>query len=482
MSQHDDVLSMEEAIERLKTTRPTFYRWLRAGRIKGHKVGRQWRFYASDLERFLQGESPRIDLPVGVGPLLSTLAVKLADVLPAGDKVPEVSETAAGLWERILLLGIALKAEHLHLENLFIEGESQAVLRCRIDGVLQCLAQFDHRLLNPLIEAVRQQATCAPTHSELLQHGQLVYVSPLQTASRYEVRLQFLKTYSGPALNVQILNTQVQERIRLAQIDLPEPIHDQVLRVLDQGWGLVVASGPSGSGKTTTLYAAMNQIARAERKCFNLQSAPDANLPWVSTLKVNDTPIDVLKALMDSDLDALLMEAPEDPATLQYALRIVLSGHLVMTTMQSQDAVQALRQLRDLSGNAYSVSEALHLLLNQRLVRRLCSHCREQVDLPEDWRLALSELLPKHHLQMPTGQVWQAKGCARCHQGYRGRLQLTEILQFTPDLRQAFLQGEPAAVLRERWFAAGAKSWVADGLARAESGLTSLAEILRAAG
>ncbi len=482
MQSETEVLSMDEAIERLRTTRPTFYRWLRAGQIKGHKVGRQWRFYAEDIERFLQGDAPRIDLPVGVGPLLAELAMCLQAHLPEGTAVPEVPESAEGLWERLLLLAVTLQAEYLHIESLYASpGEPQAVFRCRMDGHLQVITVFDRRLLSPLLEAVRVQAQIGPLAEQSLQTAQISFKSPLDAQFAYEVRMQFLNTQSGPTLQAQVVRAHEQEAMSLEHIALPESALSNLREVLQQGWGLVVASGPSGSGKSTTLYAAMNAVAGPACKSFYVHGGQGLNLPWVNTVAADGQPTEVLKGLLEADLDVLLLSESSDQESLQMLLRMALNGHLIMTSLHAPDAVSALLKLKELSDNPYTVSEALHLLLNHRLVRKLCEHCRVQVPLSEDLRTRLAALLKPLHVSVPTGLVWQASGCSQCQNGYRGRVQLTETLVLSARLRRALFEDADEETIRALWLAEGGQSWIADGLQRAAQGITSLAEVLRVA-
>lgn len=477
----DELLSMEEAIERLRTTRPTFYRWLRSGRIKGLKVGRQWRFYAADVDRFLQGEAPRVDLPVGIGPLLAELALQLED----RDLPPEpVTETADGALTRMLQLATALDAASLHLENVYLApGQQQAVLRARINGLLQTLAEFDRRLLPPLLEAAKLRSHCDPHQHELPQEGQLYYENAAGRA--YELRLLFLPTALGESLSAQLLNRSAAENITLERIALPSAIDAQLRQALQRGWGLIVAAGPTGSGKTTTLYAMLNELAGPHLKIISLEDPIEGFFPWVTSLAVQTRTgqsfAEVLKSAMLADPDVVMLAELREAASLEQALHVALTGHLVLTTLHTPDAVRSLLRLVEVSGNAYSVSEALSLLLNQRLVRRLCPHCRKRGPLPEATRLALQELLHSTG-QTPPAESWQPTGCGHCHAGYRGQLQLTEALSLSPELRRALLAAGEEAELRRIWRAGGSQSWIADGLNRAAIGDTSCEEILRAAG
>jgi type IV pilus assembly protein PilB len=482
--EHEGLLSMDEAIETLRTTRPTFYRWLRSGRIKGHKVGRQWRFYPADIERFLQGESPRIDLPVGIGSLLAELRLLLQEQLDEDVVLPVFAETAEGLWHALLAGVIMLGAESFHVESLYASpGQQEGVLRCRVDGVLQLVSTFDRRLLSPLLEAARLSAHCDPHTNESVQKGQFYFDTPFHALKKHEVRMQFLNSPAGPSLSGQLVSAHTQGALSLADITLPLSIEKQLTTILAQGWGLIVASGPTGSGKSSTLNAAMNHIARPALKSFYVQERGEVQLPWVSPVRLapEESPAQLLKALMESDLDALLLSDVGDRETLQQSLRIALSGHLVMAPLHASDAVSALLLLRDLSDNAYSVSEALHLLLNHRLVRRLCSHCRVQKPLPQDLKSRLESLFSDDQKHLPEGKVWQATGCSHCHNGYRGRLQLTEALTLTPALRRGLFENLGLSEMRALWLSEGGQSWMIDGFYRAKQGLTTLEEILRVA-
>lgn len=479
----DELLSMEEAIERLRTTRPTFYRWLRSGRIKGLKVGRQWRFYAADIARFLQGEAPRVDLPVGIGPLLAELALQLED----RDITPEpVPETADGALTRMLQLATTLGAESLHLENIYLApGQQQAVLRGRINGLLQTLAEFDRRLLPPLLAAAKLRSHCDPHQSELPQEGQLYYESP-EPRQAFDLRVLFLPTALGESLSAQLLNRTSAESINLARIDMSEQVEAQLKAALARGWGLIVAAGPTGSGKTTTLYAALNEVAGPDRKTISLEDPIEGYFPWVTSLAVQSRSgqsfADMLKAAMLADPDVVMIAELRDATSLEQALHVAMTGHLVLTTLHTPDAIRSLLRLVEVSGNAYSVSEALGLILNQRLVRRLCPHCRRQAELPEATWVGLSGLLSAYGIPLPQGPFWQPVGCGQCHAGYRGRLQLTEALSLSPALRRALLAGGDEAELRRIWHEGGGSSWLVDGLERALRGDTSCEELLRAAG
>lgn len=475
---NDELLSMDEAIDKLRTTRPTFYRWLRSGRIKGLKVGRQWRFKPQDLERFLQGEAPRIDLPISIGPLLSELGLLLSEHIT----LPEVPENAAGALERMLQLAVSLNATSLHLEPVYLaEGRPLAVLRGRVDGLLSSLAEFDRRLLPPLIEQAKLLSHCDPHVYDRPQEGQFSFEL---ADRRFELRTLCLPTGLGESLSIQILEQTVTETITLEKLALPEHVYTQLTQALKRGWGLIVASGPTGSGKTTTLHAALNHVAGPQVKTLALEDPIERYFPWVTSIGLapGQSFGELLKAAMQDDPDVLMVAELREFSELEQVMRIALTGHLVLTNLHTSDSVQALRRLAEAGGNAYSVTESLSLIVNQRLVRKLCQECRRQS--PANNRLpdALLKLLSEHGLKIPITPFWEAPGCKHCQTGYRGQIQLSEALSLTPELSKALLSGASADELRMIWQAAGGKSWLHDGMQRAAAGETSPEELLRVAG
>ncbi|PKL75295.1 MAG: hypothetical protein CVV27_16125 [Candidatus Melainabacteria bacterium HGW-Melainabacteria-1] len=176
----------------------------------------------------------------------------------------------------------------------------------------------------------------------------------------------------------------------------------------------------------------------------------------------------------------LLVAELRDAESLQQALHIALTGHLVLTTLHTSDAIGSLLRLVEVSANAYSVTESLNLILNQRLVRRLCKACRQPMQIGSE-PAALTRLLAEQGLTA-SGHFWHAPGCSQCQTGYRGRIQLTEALTLSPALNAALIAQAPAAELRRIWLAEGGQSWLANGLARALTGDTSSEELLRAHG
>ncbi len=496
-SENEDLLSMEEAIEQLKTTRSTFYRWLRSGQIKGMKVGRQWRFYPQDIERFLKGEQPQIALPASIDPLNQQIQTQLAD-LKAETADIEVFSGVEKTVQKILRLALLKGASDLHLEPIYLnQSEHKAVLRLRVAGRLQTLAEIDRRLLAPLVEQFKILAACDPHRSDLPQEGQFSLSLP-ETAqasaseTHFEARLQTLPTALGEALTLRLINRSLAESISLEQLRFSPAVEQAIQAALHKSWGLIVASGPTGSGKTTTLYACLNQVASPEIKAIAIEDSSESYFPWVLSVPVDrhkgQRISSVLKSAMQADPDVLMVSELQDADSLDAVLRIALTGHLVLTTLHVESALQGLQRLAEVSGNAYTVSESVQLVINQRLIRRLCTDCRQQSKPTAEEQAQLQQLQSSYGLTpRQIKQLRHASGCQNCQQsGYRGRMLIAEALPMNSALRQALQQDLNLPATREAVLNAlhseGWHSWIADGLDQVEAGQTSLQELMRVIG
>lgn len=475
-----DLIDMEEAIERLKTTRPTFYRWLRSGRIKGMKVGRQWRFYPEDIERFLKGQGPRVDLPLNIAPLNTQLVSALGSE-------PEDLQALEGIEKTVRLiirLAQSANASHLHLESLYQSaGETLGVIRLRQDSGLIPVLTCDRRFLPALISQFKSLAGCDPLNQELPQEGQF---SDQTGPENIRLRAHFLPALLGESLTLTLLKPDQQ--ISLEMLKLKPSVDLALKNALKQGWGLIITSGPTGSGKTTTLYAALQEVASPNLKSIALESPVERVFPWVVSVQTEsesgESFVGPLKSLMQSDPDVILIGELRDSETVEMALRIGLTGHLVLTQLHCETAIQGLLRLVDLTGSAYTITEAVKLVLNQRLLRKNCPACLQTIILSKNQVQSFEPLFAKAGKSLKVGtQLQQSKGCPACQgTGYRGRLQITEALPMDQTLSQLLHQGAEAGEIAAKLKQSGWTNWLDDGLDRVLAGESSLEELSRVAG
>ena len=473
------LLDMNQAIEMLKTTRPTFYRWLRAGKIKGMKVGRQWRFYGEDIERFLRGQGPRIALAADIGPLIRDLRGQLAGrgaPLPEGDGGDPATEAV-----RLMIhLAATAGASDLHLA-----AQSDGVhVRLRLDGVLHRGAVYDARLHAAVVEAWKAMAACDIHQTELPQDGRILLDLP-DIPAPVDVRVSFLPAYGGEAVTARILRRDKID-LSLDRLDLAEGDREKLLRHLEAPHGMILVTGPTGSGKTTTLYSCLNHRNRPELKVVSVEDPVEVSLDGVVQIAARQHPSRtipaVCRAILRSDPDIIMVGEIRDLETAELCAQMALTGHLVLTTLHTEGAAASLVRLVEIGVPPFMVGDTTRLVVAQRLVRRLCKACRRPGtpsgdELDQARQLAASKGLD---WQSVAG-TWQAPvGCKECRStGYRGRAVIAEMLEVTPAIRTALRRGASPEELQTIAVGEGMTTMGAHGVTLAARGETSLAEVIR---
>jgi len=490
----DGLMEMDEAISFLKTTRPTFYRWLRSGKVRGLKVGRQWRFRRPDLERFLDGQGPRVDLRVSIGPLVEALAARAREAGVRDDPAPGADQVARAV--RLMIgLAVAGRASDIHLTPHLFPGSAQsvAVLRLRIDGLLQEAARFDVRLLPAVIEGWKRQTACDLHEKDRPQDGRVVLKASEFVGSPQDrvidLRSCFLPTALGESLTARLLAEVSSVSLQLDRIGYAAGDLERIQRALEAPWGLILATGPTGSGKTTALYSCLMRLAAPERKIVSVEDPIEYLLPWTTQVAVKEsaglTFARAMRAILRSDPDVILVGEIRDRESLLVAQQAVLTGHLVLTTLHTEEAAGALRRMVDMGGEPFLVADSTRLVISQRLLRRLCPECGREAAPAQELldRAAQAARLGGVELERLPGRFREPVGCAKCARtGFRGRLAAAEVLEMTPEIGAALRRGAALDELRGIAVGQGMTTMAADGLRRAAEGQTSLAEVARCLG
>lgn len=485
-----DVLDIDQAIALLQTTRPTFYRWLKQGRIKAMKAGRQWRFYRGDVERFLRGESPRVELTADIRPLLTNLDALLNEAGAKPDEGPLTTPATrdaelSRVVQNILRLAVAMRASDVHLDDSSDARGAHRTggqLRFRLDGVLKPIASFDARLLLPIITRFKTLAGCDVNETHRPQDGRIVANT---VGVSVDARACFLPTRSGEAMTLRMLIAGMLA-FDLEALGFSDADRKRIDSALRQPWGLIVVTGPAVSGKTTTLYSCLNRLRRPETKVMTVEDPIEAALPGVVQVPVSPAAgaafAPVLRAILRSDADALLCGEVRDEETMRLLGMIALTGHLVLTALHTDEAVTALRRMLDLTPTPAAVADATKLIVAQRLVRKLCPECSKQEQPTPDVLATCQRLARAGGLDWDSlpNHFRAATGCPKCHHtGYRGRTLLAETLEITPELAAALRRGATTDELRALAVSQGMTTMAADGFRRAAKGETTISEILR---
>lgn len=426
---------------------------------------------------------------LGVYDTFSPIQVKVDDVNISAEQQARFSKltntkelqaalTAAStseLTETIFAGAAGLNASDIHIEPT----KENLRLRYRLDGVLQNVANLPSSQLDPLINRIKMLAQLKLNITEAAQDGRFSIRTPKST---YDIRVSVLPTQYGESAVLRLL-PQEGHFISLDEIGFSPEVKRWVEAAIREPNGLILNTGPTGSGKTTTLYAILNTINKPGSKIITVEDPVEYRLQDITQTQVNNeegyTFANALRSIVRQDPDIILVGEVRDKETAEIAVDAALTGHLVLSTLHTNDAAGAIPRLAELGAQPKLFSDALRLIIAQRLVRRLCPKCRESYSLT-------SEELEKIKTITPTAlpkTLYRAKGCNECNgTGYSGRIGIFELLRITPEIKVKINADAGASEIKELAVSQGMKTLAQDGLARVIEGITSLDELFRAVG
>lgn len=375
--------------------------------------------------------------------------------------------------DQLISEAVRKSSSDIHLEP----DEKSLRIRMRHDGVLQPFMMVPKDLQEPFTARIKVLANLDVSETRLPQDGRFSI-----TVGRRELNLRVscLPTIYGESIVMRILDSGAL-LMDLSSMGMRAEDEAKLAKACARPHGIVLVTGPTGSGKTTTLYTALNSVNRHERAVFTLEDPIEYRLPYIRQTPINEkiglTFSTGLRTLLRQDPDVLLVGETRDKDTAQLMVRAALTGHLVFSSLHTNDSFGAIPRLIDLGVEPFLLPATLHLVVAQRLVRRLCPVCRQPVEDPAATLRSFNLPVPTDH--EPT--LWKAAGCAECHnQGYRGRVAIFEVLEIDDAYLPLLPEGNSEkikALARER----GMPMLFDDGLRRAFRGDTTLEEVYRVA-
>ena len=469
-SSKEQLLTLDEAVKFLGTSKPTLYRLLGQDEIKSLKVGRQWRFRKTDLVAYMERGSAAAP---------ASAAANTVPVVPREDL-----EKATAIAQQIVVGALSAGAGVVHLEP---SPQVGLHIRFRVDGVMREFMSLPDSLRGPVIAEYKTAAGLNAVETQLPQDGRMLFT---QDGRGYDIGVFTLPSVSGEAVTLHISDSTTA-RLGLDQLGLAPEDLKQVRALTHQSKGLVLATGPAGSGRTTLLYACLSEVAGADKKTLTIEDPVAFPLPYVTQMQVGPMQVDpsagltiaaVLRAFLRQDADIILAAGLDDLETLGLAMEAALSGHLVLAAADVEGAVSALTSLLELGAKPPLVAATVTGIVAVRLVRKLCGACKKPVDVSALPVLkALLSQATEGGYQAPRGTVFfQAAGCEQCRgRGYRGEMGLYEVLTMTEPLAEAVLRRAPAKELAAIAVSGGMRTLLADGVRKAAAGQTTLEEVLR---
>jgi type IV pilus assembly protein PilB len=376
------------------------------------------------------------------------------------------------LVDQLLRTALTLRASDLHLEP----GPDGCRLRYRIDGLLCDEQRLPRHVQAQVISRLKVLARVDIAERRLPQDGSF----RIRVEGReIDLRLSVIPVPYGEKIVVRVLD-QSAGLVDLDALGCTEERLEQLRGVLRRTRGMILVTGPTGSGKTTTLYAMVRTLNEPVRNIVTVEDPIEYHLSGVNQLQVNAdiglTFARALRALLRQDPDIILVGEIRDGETAEIGCRAAMTGHLVLSTLHTNDAPSSVTRLLDLGVPRYLVASQLIGVIAQRLVRTICSHCRREAEPPPELITALRLSTDS----VRTRQTYAGRGCSHCrNQGYWGRTAIHEVLLLTPPLRELIAAGASEGALRVAALSAGMMSLRNDGLAKVWQGITTLDEVAR---
>ena len=366
-------------------------------------------------------------------------------------------------------------ASDVHVEP----GATGTTVRYRIDGVLREVMTVPRTAAPALLSRLKLMAGMDIAERRRPQDGRAQLRG---NDEKVDLRVATLPSLYGETIVLRLLRKGA-ERLTLPDLGLSDDQLAQVTGAIERPQGLILLTGPTGSGKTSTLYAFLEHLADSSRKIITLEDPIEYQLDGVNQTQINEqvglTFARALRTVLRQDPDVVMVGEIRDPETAELALQASLTGHLVFSTLHTNDAAGAIVRLRDLGIPAYLIASSLTMVVAQRLTRRVCEHC-SVTRPPSDWQAAELHLAPR---DLHLGDYRVGGGCPRCgHSGYRGRAGLFEVLSVDAPIRRLIADGGSEAAVRQAARSAGMRSLREDGVRRAIAGQTTLDEVLRVTG
>ncbi len=377
------------------------------------------------------------------------------------------------LVNRILTDAIMKDASDIHIEPY----EKSVRVRYRIDGVLYEIMQLPLKIRNAVVSRIKIMSQLDIAERRLPQDGRFM----VRFGNReIDFRVSVIPVQYGEKVVLRLLD-KGRVRYELESLGLEEDQIEVLERAINKPYGMILVTGPTGSGKSTTLYSILSELNKPTVNICTAEDPIEISLPGVNQVQVHEeiglTFASCLRAFLRQDPDIIMVGEIRDVETAEIAIRAALTGHLVLSTLHTNDAPSSMTRLLDMGIEPFLVSSSVILVVAQRLVRTLCPHCKEPMEVQPEVMLELG--LKEEDLK-DGFRFYRAKGCPKCdNRGYRGRTAIFEIMEVDDQIRELVLRRAPSTEIKRVALLKGMRTLRESGLLKAKKGLTTVEEVLR---
>ncbi len=376
----------------------------------------------------------------------------------------------------VLMQAIIQGASDIHINP----EEDQVRVRYRLDGVLQDSHHLPKNLQEALISRIKILSNLDIAEHRIPQDGQM-HVK-MKSGKEVDMRVSTLPSAHGENVVLRILDRNAA-LMDLQNLGFEDDNHKKIMSLISNAYGIILVTGPTGSGKSTTLYASLNILSTIEKNIITLEDPIEYRLPLIRQSQVHRkagmTFAKGLRAILRQDPDIVMVGEIRDQETANIAVQAALTGHLVLSTLHTNDAASAVTRLEEMGIEPFLISTAVLGVLAQRLVRRICSNCREESEKPEDIEIP-EEVIKGLGLKKDELKFFKGKGCSRCRNtGYKGRISIVEVLPVTKKIKTQILKGGSTLDVETAAEEEGMHPLVYDGWIKVMKGITTIDEVIR---
>jgi type IV pilus assembly protein PilB len=408
---------------------------------------------------------------------------QFGDLLELKKRMGEIPTTQ--MINVIMAGGVKMKASDIHFEP----QEEEVRLRYRIDGVLQDIGNFPHDIYRSIISRIKMMGKMKINIRDIAQDGHFAID---MEGGRIDVRVSVIPGNHGESIVMRLLN-QSDVLLNIEDLGLRGLAYEEVQKQVEKTNGMILTTGPTGSGKTTTLYALINKMNTPEQKIITVEDPVEYEIKGISQTQVNKskgyTFANGLRAIVRQDPDVILVGEIRDEETADIAVNASLTGHLVLSTLHTNNASASIPRMIELGVKPNLIAPAANAFMAQRLVRKICPDCREKYkpakETIESLKRILSIISPKAKVEIPKDIefLYRPIGCPKCHNlGYRGRIGVYEVLTINDEIEKLILDMASEGDITKAALENGMITMAQDGILKAVEGITSLEEVWRVTG
>jgi len=428
------------------------------------------RCYYQSTNMESDGESPDVqDLSTNDGDVDgSPIQTRTEDLLNIANKAPVIK-----LVNKIFFQAVHSRASDIHIEPY----ENEARIRFRVDGMLQDVFTLPKSEIAALVSRLKIMANLNIAERRLPQDGQ----SRIKIGQNLmDIRVSVIPTLGGERVMLRLLDKS-NSRLSLDEMGFCPNVLNRFRNMIRLSHGIILLTGPTGSGKTTTLYAAMNELNCEERNILTVEDPIEYQLPGVGQMqinpKINLTFANCLRHILRQDPDVIMIGEIRDIETAEIAIHASLTGHLVLSTLHTNDSASAITRLIDMGIEPYLISSSVVAIMAQRLLRIICQQCKRPYS-PDEQEISLCS--ESEEISAPGTQFYKGPGCENCLEtGYLGRTGIFELLAVDDDIKELIVKRSASHTIKEIAVEKGMSTLREDGLRKALAGETTLEEVCR---